>query len=114
MAKKTSKKKVVISKKTAGQAKNTVSPTTSKTSRTAAASISREPMLFGKENYILIIVGIVLMAIGFILMLGGSMPDPNTWDDNIIYSFRRTVLAPFMILAGLVTLVFSIFKKKTA
>lgn len=109
MAKKTGKKKVVIPKKKATSI-NTTAPRA-----TRASSIAREPepMLFGRLNYILMIVGVVLMGLGFILMLGGHMPSPDVWDEDIIYGFRRTVLAPFMMVAGLVTLVFSIFKKDT-
>ncbi len=111
MAKKTTKKKVITSVKKA-PVKATITPTVSR-SRVKVKK-SDEPLLFGKQNYILMLAGVLTMMIGFILMLGGDMPDPNTWDTDIIYSFRRTVLAPFMILAGLVILVFSIFKKQTA
>jgi hypothetical protein len=39
------------------------------------------------------------------------MPSPDVWDDSIIYSFRRTVLAPIVIIIGLVVEIFAIFKK---
>lgn len=68
-------------------------------------------MLFDKVNYTYVIGGIVLMVIGFVLMSGGSMPDSNTWDESIIYSPRRTVVAPIFILAGLVVQILAIFKK---
>ena len=68
-------------------------------------------MIFGRQNYILMGIGAALIAFGLLLMSGGEMPDPETWDPNIIYSFRRTVLAPAVILAGLVVEIFAIFKK---
>lgn len=68
-------------------------------------------LLFDKVNYMYIIAGIGLMVIGFFLMSGGSMPDSNTWDESIIYSTRRTLIAPVFILAGLVVQVLAIFKK---
>ncbi len=68
-------------------------------------------LLFDKVNYMYILGGIVLMLIGFFLMSGGSMPDPNTWDESIIYSTRRTVIAPIFILSGLAVQVLAIFKK---
>jgi hypothetical protein len=68
-------------------------------------------LLFDKVNYMYILGGVGLMVIGFFLMAGGSMPDPNTWDESIIYSPRRTVIAPIFILAGLVVQVVAIFKK---
>ncbi|HNG07373.1 MAG TPA: DUF3098 domain-containing protein [Saprospiraceae bacterium] len=51
-----------------------------------------------------------MIFIGMLLMTGGSMPNPDTWDPNIIYSARRTVLAPIFILGGLVLQIYAIFK----
>ena len=56
-------------------------------------------------------LGILLMLIGFVFMAGGSMPSPDVWDESIIYGFRRTVLAPILILGGLVVQIYAIFKK---
>ena len=72
---------------------------------------SGEALLFGRENYMLMIGGLVLVIIGFALMSGGAMPDPDTWNDDIIYSFRRTVLAPFVVLMGLGVEIYAIFKR---
>ena len=68
-------------------------------------------LIFQKQNYYLMIGGVVLIALGMLLMTGGGMPDPNTWDENIIYGTRRTVLAPLVIIAGLVLEIFGIFHK---
>jgi hypothetical protein len=51
------------------------------------------------------------MLLGILLMGGGAMPDPNTWDDSIIYSARRVTLAPLLMVAGMVVGVYAIFKK---
>ena len=56
-------------------------------------------------------IGLGLITLGLILMSGGGMPSPDVWDESIIYGFRRTVLAPFLILAGLIVEIFAIFKK---
>ena len=56
-------------------------------------------------------IGAGLILLGMVMMLGGKQPDPNTWDPDIIYSNRITVLAPFLILSGLVVEIFAIFKK---
>lgn len=69
------------------------------------------PLLFEKQNYLLMIIGVGLIIFGMILMLGGEMKDPNVWDESVIYSFRRTVLAPIFILAGLAVEVYAILKK---
>lgn len=70
-----------------------------------------QPLLYKKQNYLLMIGGIVLMCLGYVLMAGGSMPDANTWDPDIIYSTRRTLIAPIFILAGLGLEVWAVFKK---
>ncbi len=100
------KKKVVAS-----SPKRNISPTTSKSRTVSVFGASNDELLFGKQHYILMAAGIGLMFIGFLLMLGGEMPDKDTWDPDIIYSFRRTVLAPLFILIGLIVEIFAIFKK---
>ena len=70
-----------------------------------------DTLVFGRETYKWMLIGLAIMAVGFICMSGGAMPDPNTWDESIIYSPVRTILAPFLILSGLVVQIFAIFKK---
>ncbi len=82
---------------------------TARASRTS--SLTQEPVIFGKQNYTLMLAGIGLIIIGMFLMMGGHMPSPDVWDESLIYSFRRTVLAPFVILVGLGIQFFAIFKK---
>jgi hypothetical protein len=69
------------------------------------------PLLFNKQNYLYIGIGFGLVVLGLLLMLGGSMKDPNVWDESVIYSARRTVLAPIVILAGLAVEIYAIFKR---
>jgi Protein of unknown function (DUF3098) len=69
-------------------------------------------LVFGKKNYYYIGGGALLILIGMFLMSGGSMPSPDVWDDNIIYSTRRTIIAPIFILAGLSLQIVAIFSKK--
>jgi hypothetical protein len=67
--------------------------------------------LFGKENYIWIIAGIIVMAIGILLMAGGNSDDPNVFNENEVYSKRRITIAPILILLGLAMEIFAIFRK---
>ena len=67
--------------------------------------------LFGKENYRWMLIGIIIMALGLILMAGGKNKDPNVFDPKEVYSFTRITLAPILILAGLTMEIFAIFKK---
>ena len=66
--------------------------------------------VFGKKNYILMITGIVIMAIGYLCLIGGGSEDPNVFNDAI-FSTRRMVVAPILIIAGLVIEVFAIMIK---
>ncbi|MBK7028213.1 MAG: DUF3098 domain-containing protein [Bacteroidales bacterium] len=65
---------------------------------------------FGKENYILLLIGVGLIALGFILMVGGGSKDPKVFNDAM-FDFRRLTLAPILILAGFVVEIFAIIKK---
>jgi hypothetical protein len=67
--------------------------------------------LFTKENYKWMLIGLVIMTIGFFLMAGGKSADPNVFNDNEVYSFRRITLAPILIVGGLIVEIFAIIKK---
>ena len=70
--------------------------------------------LFGKENYIWILAGIGVIAIGLLLMAGGKSNDPNIFKWEEVYSKRRITIAPILILLGLGIEVFAIFRKPKA
>lgn len=65
---------------------------------------------FGKKNYQLLIAGVIVMAIGFVLMSGGGSDDPNVFSDAI-FNTQRLTIAPILILTGLVVEIFAIFYK---
>ena len=90
-------------------------PAVSKPSANKQNILSATP-LFGKENYRWMLIGIVIMALGLVLMAGGKSKDPNVFDPNQVYSFTRITVAPILILAGLALEIVAIFKKnkKTA
>jgi hypothetical protein len=67
-------------------------------------------LVFGKENYKWLLLGIALVALGLILMLGGFNENPNIWDESKIYGFRRTMLAPAVILSGLLVNIYALFR----
>lgn len=72
------------------------------------------PSIFNKENYKWMLLGIVVMAIGMLLMAGGKNTDPNVFDASKVYSTTRITIAPLLILAGLVIEIFAIFRKPKA
>ena len=63
-----------------------------------------------KENYILLAIGFVIILIGFLLMMGGRSNDPNVFNEEI-FSFRRIVLAPLVVLFGFLFEIYAIMKK---
>ena len=65
---------------------------------------------FGKRNYQLLIAGVIVMAIGFVLMSGGGSEDPNVFSDAI-FNTQRLTIAPILILTGLVIEIFAILHK---
>jgi len=97
------KKKVVVS--TTPRA-----PQAAQRAKTQVFTPKNNVLIFGKTNYMLMLVGLALIALGLMLMSGGAMPDPNTWDESLIFSRRRTLLGPAVILLGLVVEIFAIFK----
>ena len=63
--------------------------------------------LFGKCNYIIMLIGLLIIALGFILMAGGGSDDPNVFNEEI-YSFRRIRLAPTLVIIGLIIEIYAI------
>ena len=66
---------------------------------------------FKKMNYILVIVGICLVALGMILMIGGGSNDPDVFNEKM-FNFQRITLAPILVLAGFVVEMVAIFWRK--
>jgi hypothetical protein len=46
-----------------------------------------------------------------LLMAGGKSADPNVFNENEVYSFRRITLAPLCIIAGFIVEIYALFKK---
>ncbi len=76
--------------------------------------MSKKPetdFLFDRSKYILLIAGLLITALGFILMIGGGSDNPNEFSYDL-FSFRRITLAPFLVLLGYGVQIYSIVKKK--
>ncbi|MCR5014701.1 MAG: DUF3098 domain-containing protein [Bacteroidales bacterium] len=68
-------------------------------------------MPFVKMNYILVLIGIALIALGMILMIGGGSDDPDVFNEKM-FDFQHITLAPILVLAGFVVEIVAIFWKK--
>ena len=55
----------------------------------------------------IIIAGLVVMIVDYILMTGGGSDDPQVFNYEM-FNFRRLTLAPIVIIAGMVTIVYGI------
>jgi len=82
----------------------------SKTKNTVSKEEKSKFMPFRKDNYILLLAGLALIAIGFILMVGGSSECPDEFSTDV-YSFRRITLSSILIVLGFVVEIYAIMKQ---
>ena len=68
-------------------------------------------LTFGLVNYILMAAGILLLAIGYILLSGGGSDDPNVFNPAM-FDVRRLYVAPILIVLGFVVEIVAIMYKK--
>ena len=68
-------------------------------------------MALSRENFKYIIVGCVVVIVGFILMSGGGTEDPTQFNEEELFSFRRITLAPFLVMLGYGVVLFGILKR---
>ena len=78
---------------------------------TTEAVEEKRSLPFTKMNFILVIVGIVLIALGLILMIGGGSSDPDVFNEKM-FNFQRLTLSPILILLGFVVEIVAIFWRK--
>jgi hypothetical protein len=70
-----------------------------------------KPALFEAENIKWMIIGVAVLVLGLLLMAGGKSKDPNVFNYNEVYSWRRVTLAPILVVGGLIIEIFAIMKK---
>ena len=70
----------------------------------------KQEFLFDGINYKILLIGIAVIALGFILMSGGGSDNPKIFSEDV-FSFRRIRLAPTTVLIGFGITIYSIFKK---
>jgi len=61
-----------------------------------------DEMPFEKENYILLGIAAITIVLGYLLMVGGATDDPNVFNYDELFSFRRITLAPLVVLIGII------------
>ena len=70
----------------------------------------KESMPLSIINYCLMLVGAIVIVIGFILMAGGAEATPENFSYDI-FSWRRITLAPIVVIAGFAFEIFAIMKR---
>ena len=71
----------------------------------------KKNMVLNKKNYLFIILGWVVVILGFVLMSGGGSENPDVFNEEELFSFRRITLAPFLVMLDYGLVVFGIMKK---
>jgi hypothetical protein len=66
---------------------------------------------FQKENYKWLIIGLVINVLGFMLMIGGGSDDPTKFNADELFSPVRLTVAPILIIAGYIVIIYAIMKK---
>lgn len=66
-----------------------------------ASQDHQNELVFTKKNYQLLIISIAIVILGFVLMMGKTD----------IYDFRKTLLAPMVVLFGFGFGIYAILKK---
>ena len=70
----------------------------------------KSEFLFGKKNYVVMLIGLAFIGLGFILMAGGGSDNPEIFNPDM-YNFRRIRLAPTLVLIGLAIEIYAIMAK---
>jgi len=72
--------------------------------------MDKRNFVFGKVNFIILAISIVIIIFGFWLMSGGKTTEETGFDPTI-FSARRIIVAPIVTMIGFVSVIFAILKK---
>ncbi|MDA8930772.1 DUF3098 domain-containing protein [Bacteroidia bacterium] len=73
----------------------------SSTKKSDSNTPAKNQFVFTKDNYMWMLIGLLVVIIGFVLMYG----------NEDIYDFRKTKLAPVVVVLGFAIEIFAIMKK---
>ena len=75
---------------------------------------NNEKMPITRRGLKLLLIGLIVMASGYLLMMGGGSDDPEVFN-YAMFDFRRLVAAPTVIILGIIieiVAIMGIFKDK--
>ena len=67
----------------------------------------QQQFLFGRRNFIIMLIGIVFITLGFVFMSGGGSDNHEVFNKEI-YSWQRIRLAPTLVIVGLAIEIYAI------
>ena len=71
--------------------------------------MDKKDFAFDKMNYLLLVVGMIIVVIGFLLMTGPASTETGFEPD--IFSARRVKVAPVVCLLGFVSMIYAVVRK---
>lgn len=71
--------------------------------------MDKRNLAFDRINYILLVVGMAVVVLGFILMSGAGSTESAYNPD--IFSARRIKVAPVICLIGFVSMIYAVIRK---
>ena len=71
--------------------------------------MDKRDFAFDKVNYLLLVVGMIIVVIGFLLMTGPASTETAFEPD--IFSARRIKVAPVVCLFGFVSMIYPVVRK---
>ncbi|HOE04273.1 MAG TPA: DUF3098 domain-containing protein [Bacteroidales bacterium] len=83
---------------------------TKKENKAPEKPVDTTGFVLAKQNYIILLIGFLVIVTGFVLMAGGGTDDPAVFSDKI-FSFRRITLAPILVIIGFAIEIFAIMKR---
>ena len=79
-------------------------------SNSGQSNEGRDAFPFERRNYLFFLIGIALLVVGYMLMSGGGVDDPNEFSEAI-FSPRRITVAPLTVMVGYGVIFYSILKR---
>ena len=71
--------------------------------------MDRQKFAFDKTNFILLVIGMFVIIVGFLLMAGGGSSETQFNPD--IFSVRRVKVAPVVSLVGFVFMIYAVVRR---
>jgi hypothetical protein len=69
--------------------------------------------LFDRTSYLMLAGSVAIILVGYFLMQGGGSDDPNVYNPEM-FNFQRLVVAPGLVLVGLMVALFALLRKPKA